>query len=61
MSPTLVLRVIPPGGIYRPRSPAEGVLRPAPLPWLLTSAVLLSGALLWRGRSDERAVRVTGA
>lgn len=39
---------------------AVGALRPGPLPWLLTSAVLLSGGLLWRGRSEERAVRVTG-
>ncbi|QCD60528.1 MFS transporter [Streptomyces hawaiiensis] len=39
---------------------AVGVLRPGPLPWLLTGAVLLAGALLWLRRSDARAVRVTG-
>ncbi|MFJ5994486.1 MFS transporter [Streptomyces sp. NPDC092370] len=44
---------------------AVGVLRPGPLPWLLTGAVLLSGALLWLRRSDaprigEGPVRVTG-
>jgi MFS family permease len=44
---------------------AVGVLRPGPLPWLLTGAVLLSGALLWLRRSDvpridEEPVRVTG-
>ncbi|MBB6416899.1 hypothetical protein [Streptomyces sp. AK010] len=39
---------------------AVGTLRPGPLPWLLTCAVLLSGALLWRRRGDARAVRVTG-
>ncbi|MFH9888288.1 MFS transporter [Streptomyces luteogriseus] len=40
---------------------AVGALRPGPLPWLLTSAVLLSGALLWRDRRGERAVPVTGS
>ncbi|MFC8144848.1 MFS transporter [Streptomyces paradoxus] len=40
---------------------AVGVLRPGPLPWLLTGAVLLAGALLWLRRSGERAVQVTGA
>ncbi|MBB6079726.1 MFS transporter [Streptomyces paradoxus] len=39
---------------------AVGVLRPGPLPWLLTGAVLLAGALLWLRRSGERAVQVTG-
>ncbi|WP_328337877.1 MFS transporter [Streptomyces violaceus] len=34
---------------------AAGALRPGPLPWLLTSAVLLSGALLWIRRDGERA------
>ncbi|MEU4489170.1 MFS transporter [Streptomyces purpurascens] len=34
---------------------AAGLLRPGPLPWLLTSAVLLSGALLWIRRGGERA------
>ncbi|GGS71865.1 MFS transporter [Streptomyces violaceus] len=34
---------------------AAGVLRPGPLPWLLTSAVLLSGALLWIRSGGERA------
>ncbi|MBR8641116.1 MFS transporter [Streptomyces tuirus] len=29
-----------------------GALRPGPLPWLLTGAVLLSGALLWLRRAD---------
>lgn len=38
---------------------AVGVLRPGPLPWLLTGAVLLAGALLWLRRADERAVRAT--
>ncbi|WP_435857545.1 MFS transporter [Streptomyces olindensis] len=31
-----------------------GALRPGPLPWLLTSAGLLAGALLWRRRGGER-------
>ncbi|MEU0583382.1 hypothetical protein [Streptomyces sp. NPDC006132] len=31
-----------------------GALRPGPLPWLLTSVVLLAGALLWRGRAGAR-------
>ncbi|MEU0453398.1 MFS transporter [Streptomyces sp. NPDC006129] len=31
-----------------------GALRPGPLPWLLTSAALLAGALLWRGRAGAR-------
>ncbi|MFJ7294935.1 MFS transporter [Streptomyces collinus] len=39
---------------------AVGVLRPGPLPWLLTGAALLAGALLWLRRSDERAVQVSG-
>ncbi|MFD5478420.1 MFS transporter [Streptomyces hawaiiensis] len=39
---------------------AVGLLRPGPLPWLLTGAVLLAGALLWLRRSDAPAVRVTG-
>ncbi|MDK1343671.1 hypothetical protein QNO09_10185 [Streptomyces sp. 378] len=44
---------------------AVGVLRPGPSPWLLTGAVLLSGALLWLRRSDapridEGPVRATG-
>ncbi|MER7897549.1 hypothetical protein ABTX62_15870 [Streptomyces sp. NPDC096046] len=28
------------------------MLRPGPLPWLFTGAVLLVGALLWLRRSD---------
>ncbi|MFI6372692.1 MFS transporter [Streptomyces sp. NPDC050546] len=36
-----------------------GVMRPGPLPWLLTGAVLLSGALLWLRRGEERAAQVT--
>ncbi|MFC9509721.1 MFS transporter [Streptomyces sp. NPDC057002] len=36
-----------------------GVMRPGPLPWLLTSAVLLSGALLWLRRGEGRAAQVT--
>jgi MFS family permease len=39
---------------------AIGVLPPGPVPWLLTGAVLLAGALLWLRRSDAQAVRVTG-
>ncbi|MFI8893002.1 MFS transporter [Streptomyces paradoxus] len=42
---------------------AVGVLRPGPLPWLLTGAVLLAGALLWlrgSGERGERAVQATG-
>jgi hypothetical protein len=31
-----------------------GALRPGPLPWLLTGAVLLSGALLWLRRVEAR-------
>ncbi|WP_199807072.1 hypothetical protein [Streptomyces sp. NRRL S-474] len=31
-----------------------GGLRPGPLPWLLTGAVLLSGALLWLRRVEAR-------
>ncbi|MFH8660312.1 MFS transporter [Streptomyces afghaniensis] len=31
-----------------------GALRPGPLPWLLTGAVLLSGALLWPRRVEAR-------
>ncbi|MEU0243643.1 MFS transporter [Streptomyces sp. NPDC006235] len=31
-----------------------GALRPGPLPWLLTGAVLLSGALLWLRRVETR-------
>ncbi|MGW0612085.1 MFS transporter [Streptomyces sp. NPDC002788] len=38
---------------------AVGVLRPGPLPWLLTGAVLLAGALLWLRRGDERAAQAT--
>ncbi|GGW84944.1 MFS transporter [Streptomyces lomondensis] len=37
-----------------------GGLRPGPLPWLLTSAVLLAGALLWLRRSGERAPQASG-
>ncbi len=37
-----------------------GALRPGPLPWLLAGAVLLSGALLWLRRGDERAARAAG-
>lgn len=33
-----------------------GAFRPGPLPWLLTGAVLLSGALLWLRRVEARAV-----
>ncbi|MGI5425113.1 MFS transporter [Streptomyces sp. CA-179760] len=36
-----------------------GVMRPGPLPWLLTSAVLLSGALLWLRRGEGRTAQVT--
>ncbi|MGX1561331.1 MFS transporter [Streptomyces sp. NPDC055506] len=36
-----------------------GVMRPGPLPWLLTSALLLSGALLWLRRGEVRAAQVT--
>ncbi|MEU0383842.1 MFS transporter [Streptomyces chartreusis] len=36
-----------------------GALRPGPLPWLLTGAVLLSGALLWLRGADVRSKPVT--
>jgi hypothetical protein len=36
-----------------------GALRPGPLPWLLTGAVLLSGVLLWLRRADARSTPVT--
>jgi MFS family permease len=39
---------------------AVGVLRPGPLPWLLTGAALLAGALLWLRRGDERAMQAGG-
>ncbi|MFC9127343.1 MFS transporter [Streptomyces sp. NPDC057099] len=38
-----------------------GVMRPGPLPWLLTGAVLLAGALLWLRRGEDRAAQVTTA
>ncbi|MFF8396266.1 MFS transporter [Streptomyces sp. NPDC016172] len=38
-----------------------GALRPGPLPWLLTGAALLAGALLWLRRSGERAPQVSSA
>ncbi|WP_369196310.1 MFS transporter [Streptomyces djakartensis] len=38
---------------------AVGVLRPGPLPWLLTGAVLLAGALLWLRPAGGRTVRAT--
>ncbi|WP_037672118.1 MFS transporter, partial [Streptomyces afghaniensis] len=36
-----------------------GALRPGPLPWLLTGAVLLSGALLWLRRVEARSAPET--
>ncbi|MGW0863762.1 MFS transporter [Streptomyces sp. NPDC002611] len=36
-----------------------GAMRPGPLPWFLTSAVLLAGALLWARRGEERVAQVT--
>ncbi len=38
---------------------AVGVLPPGPLPWLLTGAVLFSGALLWLRRAGVRSTPVT--
>ncbi|MFB8248292.1 MFS transporter [Streptomyces sp. NPDC055952] len=38
---------------------AVGWMRPGPLPWLLTGAVLSAGALLWLRRADERAAGAT--
>ncbi|MER7401352.1 MFS transporter [Streptomyces sp. NPDC000070] len=38
---------------------AVGALPTGPLPWLLTGAVLLSGALLWLRRADVRSTPVT--
>ncbi|MCK8432441.1 MFS transporter [Streptomyces sp. D2-8] len=38
-----------------------GALRPGPLPWLLTGAALLAGALLWLRPSGERAPQTSSA
>ncbi|MFE9770121.1 MFS transporter [Streptomyces sp. NPDC005931] len=38
-----------------------GAMTPGPLPWLLTAAVLLSGALLWMRRTDRTAPAVNSS